>query len=175
LIAFVASDGPSAGGQTVTVSGAGLTWTLAKRVNVQPGTSEIWWAAAAGALTNVTVRSTPSKTGFYQSLTVVTFAGANGVGASAVANATTGPPTVTLTTTRAGSLVFAVGNDWDKALGRTPAADQALVHQYLPSVGDTFWVQNLVGPVAVAGTAVSINDVAPTTDRWNFACVEIIQ
>src|SRR5204862_7373526 len=28
LLAFVGADGPSGGGQTATVSGAGLTWTL---------------------------------------------------------------------------------------------------------------------------------------------------
>jgi hypothetical protein len=172
LVAFVASDGPNAA-QTVTVSGAGLAWTLVKRANVQRGTSEIWKATATSLLSNVTVRSTPAASGFQQSLTVVTFASAGGVGASSIANAPTGAPTVSLTTTKAGSLVYAVGNDWDKAAARTPAAGQAIVHQYLPSVGDTMWVQNLVGPVASLGTVVQIRDTAPTTDRWNLACVEI--
>src|SRR5207247_271465 len=44
LVAFVAQDGPSGVPQTVTVSGAGLTWTLLKRSNVQSGTAEIWAA-----------------------------------------------------------------------------------------------------------------------------------
>ena len=41
LVAFVGSDGPFGAKQTVTVSGAGLTWSLVKRVNSQPGTVEI--------------------------------------------------------------------------------------------------------------------------------------
>src|SRR5436853_6549445 len=48
LVAFVASDGP--GGttkQTVTVSGAGLTWTLVKRNNTRPGDAEVWTAKGA--------------------------------------------------------------------------------------------------------------------------------
>ena len=43
VLAFVSFDGPSgAGGQSATVTGAGLSWTLVKRSNTQPGTSEIW-------------------------------------------------------------------------------------------------------------------------------------
>jgi beta-lactam-binding protein with PASTA domain len=175
LLAFVASDGPSGGGQTSTVSGAGLTWTLVKRVNTQPGTSEIWRASASALLSNVTVRSTPSRTGYAQSLTVVTFADATGIGASSVAAASTGAPAVSLTTTKPGSRVFAVGNDWDRATARTPAPGQAIVHESLATVGDTFWVQQVVNPVPAAGTVVQVTDAAPTTDRWNLACVEIVR
>src|SRR3954451_9975821 len=39
LVALVAGDSPSAAGQTATVSGAGLTWTLVKRQNTQQGTA----------------------------------------------------------------------------------------------------------------------------------------
>lgn len=175
LLAFVASDGPSAGGQTSTVSGAGVTWTLVKRVNTQPGTSEIWRASASTLLSNVTVKSTPSKSGYAQSLTVVTFADATGVGASSVASAAAGAPTVSLTTTKPGSRVFAVGNDWDRATTRTPATGQAIVHESLVTVGDTFWVQQIVNAVTSAGSVVQVADVGPTTDRWNLACVEIVR
>ena len=83
LLAFAASDGPQAGGQTLTITGAGLTWTLVARMNTQPGSSEIWKAVAPGVLANATVTSTPSRTGFDQSLTVIAFAGAGGTGAAA--------------------------------------------------------------------------------------------
>ena len=124
-------------------------------------------------LSNVTVRSTQSKTGFIQSLTVVAFANSSGAGASALASAATGGPSVSLVTTRPGSYIFAVGNDWDKAAARTPAAGQSIVHQYLAAAGDTFWVQNTLNPVAGAGSTVQMSDTAPTADRWNYACVEI--
>ncbi len=42
LLAFVSSDGLS--GQTATVSGGGLTWSLVRRANTRLGTSEIWKA-----------------------------------------------------------------------------------------------------------------------------------
>src|SRR5262249_29852173 len=159
---------------TVQVSGAGLTWTLVKRVNTQAGTSEIWAATAASKLTNATVTSTQASSGFFQSLTVVTVTGASGTGASAGASAVVGATTVSLTTTRGGSLVYGVGNDWDKAIARTLPANQGLVHQSLGPAGDTFWVQSLLGSVGAAGTAVTLNDTAPTTDRWNFAAVEVL-
>jgi hypothetical protein len=175
LIAFVSSDGPSSGSQTATVSGAGLTWTLVQRANTQAGTSEIWRAAAATPLSNVTVTSALAQSGYDQSLTVVMFSGASGVGASAKQSAATGAPSVALNTTRAGAFVYGVGNDWEEAIPRSLVAGQTMVHQWVDSgVGDTFWVQAWPGMVANSGTNVRLGVTAPTADRWNFAIVEIV-
>src|SRR5262249_45400366 len=174
LIAFAASDGPSGSAQTLTVSGAGLTWSLVKRVNTQLGTSEIWQAAAPAVLSNVTVRSTPLTGGLDQSLTVLTFTGAGGVGAVAGASGPSGAPTVSLTTTRVGSRIYGVGNDWSSAVARTMPSDQSMVYQWVDTkVDDTFWIQT-AGPVASAGTTPRLTDTAPTADVWNFAAVEIV-
>lgn len=61
------------------------------------------------------------RSGFHQSLTVIAYAGAAGVGASSSASAVSGAPTVGLTTTRAGagSAVVWVGNYWDSGTART--------------------------------------------------------
>ena len=175
LIAFAASDGPGSGGQTMTITGAGLTWRLVTRVNAQAGTSEIWQATAQTLLSNVTVRSTPAIAGFDQSLTVVTFSGSDGAGVSAGSSAASGAPSVSLTTTGARSLVYAVGNDWDSATNRTTDAGQSIVHEWVDTiVGDTFWTQAVTAPIAAAGTVVRMSDVAPDADRWNFAAVEIL-
>jgi beta-lactam-binding protein with PASTA domain len=175
LVAFAASDGPSTGAQTLTISGAGLQWTLVQRANTQSGTSEIWRAIASAPLTNVTVTSTPALSGYDQSLTVVTFFNASGVGASAKQNASSGAASATLTTTRNGALVFGIGNDWDDAIVRTLSAGQTMVHQWVDSpVGDTFWVQSTAARIDVAGTTVTLGVTAPTSDRWNFAVVEIV-
>ena len=113
--------------------------------------------------------------GFDQSLTVISFRGAGGTGAVAAANALSGAPTVSLTTTRAGSLVYAVGNDWNQAIERTLGAGQTMVHEWVDfAVGDTFWVQTRTAPIASSGTLTTLNSTAPTTDRWNIAAVEII-
>ena len=76
LLALLGRDTPNAGGNaTNTVSGAGLTWTLAGRKTDyasatgvvaggtnQPGSVEVWWAYTASALTNVTVSATANDT-----------------------------------------------------------------------------------------------------------------
>jgi hypothetical protein len=175
LVAFVASDGPGgAGKQSSTVSGAGLNWSLVKRQNSQSGDSEIWTATAANQLSNATVTSTPAKTGYSQSFTVMAFENAGGIGASAGAAAASGAPTVSLTTTAAGSLSFAVGNDYDRAIARTVGSGQALMSQCVVfSTGDTFWVQGTSTASATAGQQVTLNDTAPTTDQWNLAAVEV--
>ena len=175
LLAFVAADGPSASKQTVTVSGGGLTWTLVARSNTQAGTSEVWSAIAPAVLTSATFTSTEASGGYHQSVTLVALLGASGTGAVATGAGATGAPTVSLTTTRANSLVFGVGNDWDGSTARTVGANQTMVTQWLDtSVGDTFWVQStaqLIGPI---GTVVTMNDTAPTNHRWNFTAVEVL-
>jgi hypothetical protein len=176
LVAFVASDGPGgAGKQSAAVSGAGLNWSLVKRQNSQSGDSEIWIATATNQLSNATVTSTPAKTGYSQFLTVMAFENAGGVGSSAGAASASGAPSVSLTTTAAGSLSFAVGNDYDRAIARTVGSGQALASQLVDvSTGDTYWVQgNSTGSTA-AGQQVTLNDTAPTTDQWNLAAVEVL-
>src|SRR3954471_24105188 len=173
IVAFVGSDGPASGGQSVTVSGGGLAWTRVRAVNAQLGASEIWSATAATAST-LTVTSTQAVGGYRQSLTIATFPAA-AIGASATANALSGAPTVSLTTTRATAYVYAVGNDWTAAVSRTPAGTQVLAHQWVDTTsGDSYWVQSLVGAAPSSGTSVQIADAAPTGDRWNVAAVEIV-
>jgi hypothetical protein len=162
LVAFVGYDGPLGSPQTATVSGAGLTWTLLKRSNSQSGTSEIWTARASGVLSNVTV------------MTVIAFTTAAGTGVVGQASAPSGAPDISLPGVTAGDWVFAVGNDWDQAVGRTVVSGQVLVHQRVDTAtGDTFWVQSTIGP-ATANALVNIHDSAPTTDQWNYVAVEIV-
>src|SRR5262249_2422398 len=142
LVAFVGSDGPDPGTQAVTITGAGLTWTLVRRANTQAGTAEVWQAHATARLTNVTVRSTPRAVGSRQSLTVVSFLGASGIGATAAAAAASGAPNVPLLTTAANAVVYGVGNDVDRAVARTLGPNQLMVHQAVArALSDTFWVQ----------------------------------
>src|SRR5262249_14806085 len=100
--------------------------------------------------------------------------GSGAIGRTATASAASGAPTVTFTTTRANSWVFGVGNDWDNPIARTVGPNQALIHQYMPPVGDTYWVQRLINKTGAAGSSVTLNDTAPTGDRWNLAAVEVL-
>src|SRR5207248_3286559 len=89
------------------------------------------------------------------------------------ASAPTGAPAASVITTRNGSLVLGVGNDWDGATARTLGANQVMVHQYFGTYGDTFWVQRLASTVPTNGTTAVINDTAPTDHQWNLSLVEV--
>ena len=182
LLALIATDGPSGGtNQVSSMSGAGLTWSLAKRTNTQPGTSEIWRAFATSPLTNAVVTATLSSPAA-SSFTLISFkgvdtTGSNGsgaVGATASGTATSGAPTASLVTTRNNSWVLGVGNDWDHAVSRVVGSNQSIIHQYLAAAGDTYWVQGQNAPTPVAGSTVSINDTAPTGDHYNLTLVEVL-
>ena len=51
---------------------------------------------------------------------------------------------------------------------------QTLVDQFLAPAGDTYWVQRQNSPTPASGTAVTINDTAPTTDQYNLTLIEIL-
>jgi hypothetical protein len=176
LVAFVGSDGP--GGttkQTVTVSGAGLTWTLVKRNNTRPGDAEVWTATAPAILTSATVTSTPARTGYSEDLTVIAMQGTDGVGASVTASGASGAPSASLTTTKANSLVFAVGNDWDRAVARTLPVGWTMLDQWVATGnGDTYWSQYTSQTTGPAGTVVNAADTAPTNDQWNLVAIELL-
>ena len=182
LLAFVAADNVSATNSTVTaMSGGGLAWALVRRTNVQRGTAEIWRAFSINPLSAVSVTATLSQP-VHSSITVMSFTGAdtsgtNGsgaIGATASANAPLGAPTASLATTRDGSLVLGVGNDYDNAIARALGPGQTLVHQYLAPIGDTYWVQRQTNTTSASGTNVTINDTAPTGDRYNLTLVEVL-
>jgi hypothetical protein len=121
------------------------------------------------------VTSTEGRSGYPQSLTVVAFAGASGVGSSTGNSGNNSTPGVSLVTTRANSLVFGVGEDPSHARARTLGTNQIMIHEWVDTAGDdSLWVQARNGSVAAAGTTVQVNDTAPTNDRWNLAAVEIV-
>lgn len=176
LVAFVSADGPSAASsQTATVSGAGLTWTLVKRSNGQAGDAEVWEAPAPSVLTSATVTSTPAKTGYDQSLTVIAMEGVRGIGASVAGSGSTGAPNVSLTTTDTTSLVFAVGHDWDRAVARTLPSGWVTLDQWVDTgAGDTSWSQYTNTPTGAAGSLISVGEAGPTNDRWDLVGVELL-
>ena len=177
LIALVSSDGPAtANSQSVTVSGAGLSWSLVSRANASYGDAEVWKATSSGALSSQTVTATQALTGYHQSLSVVALKGAAGVGTSGQASAASGAPTLSLTSTAPGSLMFATGNDYTAATPRTLGTGQSMLHEFVDTAnGDDFWAQRTTNPVPAAGTAVTLNSTAPTGHMWNQVAVEVTQ
>jgi hypothetical protein len=159
-----------------------LTWALIVRTNTQKGTAEIWRAFTPAPLTGVTVTATLSQS-VVSSMTVMSFtgvdaSGTNGsgaIGSTGTGNSLRGAPTASLLTTRDNSLVLGVGNDFDRAVARTPAAGQSVVHQYLTPTGDTYWAQMQNNPVTLSGTRVTISDTAPNNDQYNLSICEVLQ
>ncbi len=179
VLAFISSDGPNTkNGQSFSsVTGAGLTWTLRQRSNTQAGTAEIWQAVTTTTLSNATVTATRSQGSYHGSIDVVSFAGADTTtnGAVASANASTGASTISLTTTRNNSWIWATGNDYDSASSHTVGSGQTMFDQYLDkTTGDSYWTQYQTNVTATSGTRVTLNNTAPTKDRWNFAAIEIL-
>ena len=112
---------------------------------------------------------------FNASLTVVAMEGTDGVGAAVAASAPAGAPSLRLRTLSATSLVFAVGNDWDRAIARVLPVGWASLNQWLnQQTGDTFWTQYTNQPTGRRGAVVSVGDLAPTNDSWNLAAVELV-
>lgn len=182
LLAFIATDYLGGANTTVSsVAGGGLTWKLVQRTNVQSGTAEIWTALASSTLSNTTVTATISQS-VVTSITLVSFTGVdtttgtnlpNAIGATGTGNSAKGAPTASLVTTRTNSWVLGVGNDYDNAIARTLGTGQTLVHQFLTPTGDTYWVQMQSTTTALSGTTVTVNDTAPSSDRYNLSIVEV--
>jgi hypothetical protein len=174
LVAFARADSPRCAGNTATVSGGGLTWTLAGRENKGLGDSEVWTARATSTLHNAAIREKLHFARYDAALTVIAFKNATGIGASSESYSAAGAPSGSLTTTQPQSWVFAAGNDWAQSLARTPDTGQQLQQQSFDSVGDTYWVQSTSDPTPAAGTTVTINDTAPTGDPFNLVLVEVL-
>jgi len=175
LLAFISNDGPSGSTQTSSISGGGLTWSLVSRSNAQAGDVDIFQARAGGTLSGVTVTGTAAITGYHQSIMVLAYTGAAGVGAHVHTSNTTSNPFGSLTTTANGSILVGAGLDEDHATARTLSSGQSMLHEYSDTgASRDFWVQETSNPVATSGTSAHISDSAPTTDHWELDVVEVI-
>jgi hypothetical protein len=177
LLAFVASDGVGGTPQTEAVSGAGLSWSLVRRTNNQRGTSEVWSATAPTALTGATVTARQSGGNLRQVMTVMALQGVAGVGAS-VSVATTGPLSATLTTTGAGSAVFAVGHDASVTAPRSLGPTQEMVYQWLDPSGpqgpQAYWIEEAKSAAGPAGSAVTLSTSPPDGGSVDYTAVEVL-
>jgi hypothetical protein len=176
LLAFVSADGPAGPPrQTATVSGVGVRWQLVERANASSGDSEVWTATAHTILTTGQITATLSSPSFDESLTVIAIEGVKAVGTTTRASGSTGAPHLELTTSAATSLVFAVGNDSDRAVPRVLPSGWVPLDQWLDTrTGDTFWSQYTNQPTGRDGSVVAVRAAAATTDQWNLAAVELV-
>jgi hypothetical protein len=101
--------------------------------------------------------------------------GHSGVGASAAASGATGAPGVTLTTSKATSLVFGVTTDWSRTVAPTLGSGLVLLEQWLDAAAtSTFWSAYTNATTGAAGSPVRVGASAPTGDRWDLVAVELL-
>jgi hypothetical protein len=192
LVAFVSIDGPATTPATPVnqrqnvnsmnnnASAPALTWTRFAQANAQSGDAEVWYAFAPTAHATMTVNAVFRFSGV-ASMTVVGFTGAANTlagGASAVLSKATGAagnPSLTITTTKANSWVFGVGNDWDSFRTLTPNAANTLVNQSTNAITDTFFTVRATTPQSLAGVPTNVGVTGVGTDRFNFVAVEVRQ
>lgn len=169
LVTYVEADAPGAGTQTAAVSGCGQTWHLLARQNAQAGDTEAWYVTGAAAKSSCAVTATMGQGGFRLSATAADY-GATGTPTAVTGHAASGAASVTVSSIPSGSALWLAGNDWDRAVSRTLLAGDVSVHQNLPSVGDTYWVEDQAS--AASGTQ-TVGTSAPATDQWNAVAVAI--
>jgi len=172
------------GSTTVSsISGGGLTWTLAKRQNTGGGSSEIWYAFSP----TPQVPFTPTVT-FSASTTSVEICGlsiigvdstgTNGSGAignTAGATSSSAAPTVNLTTSRAGSWVFACSNDPSAATNFVAGTSQSLIKSATDGTNScSGGTLQQTSPTANLGTTITSNFTAPSANSCNIVAIEIL-
>jgi hypothetical protein len=175
ILAFISADGPRpSGAQRVrSVTGGGLTWTMAARSTTGYGTAEVWQAYAIDKVTDARIVAKLRKPSHRASITVAAFTGAaERVAASASATGRTGAATVRLTPSTSRSLIWATGHYWSSVSAVTLPSSQSLVHQYVDRrIKDVYWVQSANDPTT--GTPVDVNVLTPNRGGWHLTAVEI--
>lgn len=109
---------------------------------------------------------------------VIRFSGASGIGASSKANAYSGSPSVSITTTQANSAIVVVVGDWNSALGTQTftsnggAGSPTLLTGY-PGSGFTYGVGIAYYPDAGTAGAKTVGMSEPTGQKWAIIAVEV--
>jgi hypothetical protein len=184
LILAIIGINPSLSSVTTnkTLTGGGLTWTLAARRNANDGTAEVWYAFATSTLSSVSLTGTVSTTGCNGNncagvISIITFTGANQatpIGATSTNGSSSGTPTSTLTTTQAGSWVLGSLFNWSNNTAPTAGGGQTVFGSVAGATGERYWGQRQNATTTNSGTKVTINDTAPTAIDYSEAIVEVL-
>ncbi len=197
IVLMVVTIGPSSSASSVSAVtdslGTHLTWALipGARSNTNSsgnlgGTCEIWYASCPNAQTNMTVTPTytnPAGAGNGEGFVLpIVFTGAATTQNGAVA---TDPQTVaalpskSVTTTRAGSRIIACALNYTNSTGPTPGTGQTntingfTITMTNSTDGDAAWGQMQTANTSASGTAVTMNDTAPSC-KHNMVVAEIL-
>jgi hypothetical protein len=188
LVAYVATFNEKTVSSVSAVTNPGApdqgTVTLTRAAFAQdtyPGNGgyvSVWTARLPVNVVTATVTATITGAPTWSStMWVQPYSGAGGVG---VSKGLFGPPgpgataaSVTLTPQRTGSLVTGVGYDSDNITTRVAGSGQTIAEQYDdPTNFAKMWWQKR-NATTTRGTAVTLNDTAPTNEQWDLVATEI--
>ena len=165
-----------------SVTGGGLTWTFAGRQNTSAGNVEFWYAFAPNPGTyqpNITFSGSVTgdwyMSGSIQNVDMTGTNGSGAIGAIAGSSTTLAAPSTNITTTRNGSMIFAVANNATNTTVHTTPGGQTVIRAQADSTNNVvggWWFES--NPVATAGTVVTMNLTAPTNATMNMLAIEIL-
>lgn len=174
LVAIAATESDA----TLALIENGAAAATLQRSNETPAFSKVYgWTYIAPAEETITVSFSASVApGQFFGGNVVRFSNSSGVGASAVANGTSGNPSVTLTTTKANSAIVVIVSDWNAVAGTqtfTTAAGTPTALTDYP--GDAAHYGVAIAYYADVGAigAKTIGMSAPTGQKWSIIAIEV--
>jgi hypothetical protein len=166
-----------------SITGTGLTFTKLGSISTQGGDCEVWYALAPTLISNVVVTAAYSgspASGNFMALGVTgidltSITGSNAIGAIANANAAaSSTPTVSLTTTRNNSWVFAVCNSSNTSKLTAPGTGQSNLHDHTNSTTSSSLVMMQTAPTQTSGTSVTMSASSSTVTDWNIYAFEVL-
>ena len=172
--------------ESVSISDGARTWTKAAEyvgTHTTAGENiEVWTTRADEAGSHISLTSTMTGPPLWkQSLTVIVFRGAAGIG-----NVTEGcysgtnctsrsrVPTIALTPFQSGSMVFGVGYDYSDQVTKTVPRGEAIDQQAFDTTElATMWVQN-ANSRTIGGSPVTLTASTSGNDNWALVAFEVV-
>jgi hypothetical protein len=177
LLIALASFGPLSGTCTLSVSDSGShTWTLGKRQNATGvPTSEVWWTYLASAPGSITVTATPTNGGAGQLLTVRVLTGCSPTQTGATGSTSGVTPTVSVTTTQAGSWVYGVLGDNATAQAQLTANANTSVISWFQDTSEVETYSSFKGAASTSSPgATTFGFTTGNSDTYEIAAMEVL-
>jgi hypothetical protein len=150
--------------------GTGFTWTLQQSVLATSYCATYIWTAVATVAQTFTLSQvcTSVNTGIFYNL-LYRFASAGGVGTAVAAHASTGTPSLNITTTTQDSAIVIINNDWVPVDGATRAFTEEFY--YYGSTTATFYSGYY--PDVNAPGVKTVGMTAPAGQGWALIGIEV--
>jgi len=156
---------------TVSISDTqGMTWSFINgRTN--GGMVSAWSAVAPAALTNISITGTTAGNAFDQYLALHVITGSTSIGTSANEAGSSTPIALAITPQAAGTLLFAMANEWAGSVLPTPISGQTVLSQWDAPIG-IWWSLRLNGSTPNT-SPVTLGTTSPSAVNWTAVAVEV--